>query len=35
MGEELIDEGPATGDGFAIIVNEETSGGEAHRRRQK
>ena len=34
MGEELADEGPATGDGLAIFVNEETPGGEARKRRQ-
>ena len=34
MGEELVDEGPETGDGVAIFANEETSGGEARRGEQ-
>ena len=31
MSEELVDEGPASGDGLAIFANEETPGGEARR----
>ena len=34
MGEELVDEGPVTGDGAAIFANDETPGCEARRGQQ-
>ena len=34
VSEELVDEGPETGDGVAIFANEETPDGEARRGQQ-